>query len=91
MKFGRQYQYANAPQPAAPDVVGQDANCCGEGTGAASAASAQAHPSDVAAAATAAGGVVSAGRASRGRGGCRCWLVALVAVVVIGVVARSSS
>jgi hypothetical protein len=91
MKYGRQYQYANAAQPAAAAFGTLDENCCSAGNGAAPAASAQEHPSDrVAAASSGAGGVVSAGKTSRGRGGCRCWVVALVAVVVIGLVARSS-
>ena len=80
--------YANMVFPASTSYTTQDANCCNSATGAAPAASAQENRSEALAAAGA--GVVSPGSVSkRGRGGCRCWWVALAAVVVIAVVAKS--
>lgn len=84
----RDSQYANMVFPASTSFTTQDADCCNSATGSAPAASAQEHRTEALAAAGA--GVVSFGTGSRrGRGGCRCWWIALAAVVAIALVAKS--
>lgn len=82
-------EYSNMVFPSSATFPTTDSDCCSSATGAAPAASAQEYPSDALAKAATGASVVSAQKSSRGRGGCRCWLVALAAVVLIAVAAKS--
>ena len=85
-------EYVSAKEPIAAAFSTQSEGCCGGGGG----AGAQGASSPEERRTAAAGGlrqVLPEGDAGaskrRGRGGCRCWWVALAAVVLIAVVAKS--
>ncbi len=102
--MARDSLYYNAIFPSSAMLTTEAETCCNEATGAAAAATAQQYRSDVSSDFRAGGagglGVVSdrptgfqtaAGVPVTGarRGSCKCWIVALAAVVLIAVVAKS--